>query len=182
MRDAKLYVVDGAEHMPMNQRPAAFNETLLNALRQPPSAAPAVKIDNTPRGNARCVDQPGMRYTGSYESISLQNCAKAVIVNARVNSIRAVGSSLTLENTVVESQTTALDVAGSSVTATAATIKGRVAIRANASRLDLAGVTLRASEKGIDLAGSSRIYFSVSEYDAPDYRGDAHFTWPPVKK
>ena len=69
-----------------------------------------------------------------------------------------------------------------SVTATAVMISGRVGIRANASRLDLAGVTLRASEKGVDAAGASRIYFSVSEYDAPDYHGDAHFTWPTPKR
>jgi len=182
MHDAKLYVVADAEHMPMNQRSSAFNEALLSALKQPASGGSAVKIDSTPRGNVRCIDQPGMRYTGSYESISLQNCSNAVIVNARVNSIKAVGSSLVLENTVVESKATALEVTESSVTATAVMISGRVGIRANASRLDLAGVTLRASEKGVDAAGASRIYFSVSEYDAPDYHGDAHFTWPPPKR
>jgi hypothetical protein len=182
MPDAKLYVIDGAGHMPMNQRPAPFNQVLLTALKQSPPMNSRVTVDSTPRGNVSCVNQSGMRYSGTYDTISLQNCANATIVNAKARGIKAIASSLTIENTDVDSGDIALDVASTSVTATAVTLNGRTAIRANGGRLDLAGATVRASAKAIDVVGSSRIYFSVSDIDSPEYRGDAHFTWPPLVK
>ena len=183
MHDAKLYIVDGAEHMPMNQRPAAFNPILLTALSQSPgSGGTATAIDGTPRGSVRCKDQSGVRYTGTYESISLQNCTNVLITNARAGSVKALNSSLKIESSIIDGKLVALDAADSSVTATAVSLKGRVAIRASASRLDLAGVSLHATEKGLDMTGASRAYFSVSDYDAPDYRGDAHFAWPPPQR
>ena len=45
--------------------------------------------------------------------------------------------------------------------------------------LDLAGVRLEAKEEGVVLEGApSRLFFSVSEWQGRDYRGDAHFIWP----
>jgi hypothetical protein len=64
--------------------------------------------------------------------------------------------------------------------ATNASLRGRVAIRAEGSRLDLAGVSLRARERGVEMPAPSRFYFSVSDWHGSDHDGDAHFAWPPA--
>jgi hypothetical protein len=59
-------------------------------------------------------------------------------------------------------------------------ISGRVAIRTDNSWFDLAGVSLRARDEAVDLlpGRGSRLFFSVSDWQGSDYRGDAHFIWP----
>ena len=37
--------------------------------------------------------------------------------------------------------------------------------------------SLRASRRAVHLSSSARIYFSVSDIQAPDYTGDAHGIW-----
>jgi pimeloyl-ACP methyl ester carboxylesterase len=182
MPDAELQIVSGAQHMPMIQRPTDFNPILLRALTQPHAGQRPAPIPSTPQGKVQCLNQPNMRYTGVFEGISLQGCNGARIENARVKSITVEQSSLSLENVTVEGGDTALRAVESSVTATAGTIAGQVAIRADASRIDLAGVELRAQGKGVEVQRPSRIYFSLSQYDAADYRGAAHFVWPPPLK
>jgi pimeloyl-ACP methyl ester carboxylesterase len=176
MPNARLEIIDGAEHMPMNQRPAAFNEVLLRALSAAPMAKPT-EAALPSHGSVNCLNQPNMRYTGTYERISLINCTNARIEHARAKEIDVQQSGVTLENVIVESDAVALRVTDSTVTATAATFSGSVAVRADASRLDLAGVTLRGKRQGVEKVRPSRVYFSVSEYHAPDFDGDAHRAW-----
>jgi hypothetical protein len=171
-----LEIIDGAEHMPMNQRPAAFNEVLLRALSAAPMAKPT-EAALPSHGSVNCLNQPNMRYTGTYERISLINCTNARIEHARAKEIDVQQSRVTLENVIVESDAVALRATDSTVTATAATFSGSVAVRADASRLDLAGVTLRGKRQGVEQVRPSRVYFSVSEYHAPDFDGDAHRAW-----
>jgi hypothetical protein len=68
----------------------------------------------------------------------------------------------------------------SELTATAVRISGRVAIRSDNSYFDLAGVSLRARDRGVEMIGerASRLFFSVSDWQGSDYNGDAHFIWP----
>ena len=35
-----------------------------------------------------------------------------------------------------------------------------------------------ASERGVEMLAPSRLYFSVSDWHASDFNGDAHFLWP----
>jgi len=179
MPDATLTTIAGAQHMPMNQRPAEFNAMLLRALADPRPVKPPAPLKPASQGNARCVDQAQMRYTGTFDTITLEGCTNARIENAWVKQVILDRSSLSLDNVLLDSADVALTVKDSNVKATGGSIAGKIAIRADASRLDLAGISLRAQEKGIDVQRPSRIYFSVSDYNAPDYRGTAHFVWPP---
>jgi len=181
MTDATLQVIVGGQHMPMNQRPAEFNPMLLRALTDPPRAKAVAPLAPASQGNVRCVDQAQMRYTGTFDTITLEGCTNARIENAWVKQVVADRSSLSLDNVVLASDDVALQLKESNVKATGGSVSGRIAIRADASRMDLAGISLRAKEKGIEVERPSRIYFSVSDYDAPDYRGTAHLVWPPAR-
>jgi hypothetical protein len=128
----------------------------------------------------RCEGRDEVRYSGVYDSITLDQCRGARIENARLQRLELRSSSLTIENAIVDSDDVALSVESGEVRATNVTLRGRVAIRAARSRLDLAGVSLRARERGVEMLAPSRIDFSVSDWHGSDHDGDAHFAWPPA--
>jgi pimeloyl-ACP methyl ester carboxylesterase len=180
MLAAQLVVLDRSQHMPMNQQPAEFNAALIEALAGPAPAKSAFAPPPENKGSVTCTNQPNMRYSGVYDSISLSNCSNARIENAHVAKVTAEGSSLILENVIVSGEDTAVIARTSTVTATGVVLSGRTAIRAEDSTIDLAGASVRARERGVE-AVRSRLYFSVSDYEAPEYRGPAHFAGlPPV--
>jgi len=176
--DARLRVMDGVGHTPMEDSPDAFNRLLLEALASPLSPRHGVEVLGASQGNVVCRDAPDQRYSGHFDSITLENCPNARIEGARLRQLTLKASSLTIEDSVVESDDVALYTQGSEVTATNLRLQGRVAIRADNSRLDLAGVSLQASERGVEMPVASRLFFSVSDWQGTDYRGDAHFLWP----
>lgn len=182
MPNATLHVMKGVQHMPMTQRPAEFNPLLLRVLTDPPPDKPPAAAAGPSQGDVRCINQPQLRYTGTFETISLEGCTNARIENARVKQVIVDRSSLSLDNVIIDSSDVALQVKDGNVKATGGRINGRIAVLADASRLDLAGISLQATERGVLVQRPSRIYFSVSDYDAPDYRGTAHRVWssPPV--
>ncbi len=182
MQHAQLRTVPDTQHVPMIQRPAAFNRALLSALTDPPAAPTPQSAPGTSQGDVTCNGQANQQYSGTFDRLSLINCSNAHLEDARVRELHVQGSSLTMERVTVDSTTIALDAGDSTITATAITLIGRTGIRAQSSRLDLAGATVRAQERAVQSNGNSRLYFSVSDIDAPDYRGDAHFIWPPAKQ
>ena len=103
-----------------------------------------------------------------------------IIENARARQLIAKRSSIAARNLSVISTEVALDLSDSTLMMTAGIVEGRIAIAADNSRVDLAGVTVRGVDRGIQTRRPSRIYFSVSEYSAPEFRGNAHFLWPPA--
>ncbi|MBK6850468.1 MAG: hypothetical protein IPG93_02370 [Burkholderiales bacterium] len=73
----------------------------------------------------------------------------------------------------------AIDARDSELAATAVQLRGRNGIRSHNSWFDLAGVPLHTSGPGVALpADRTRIFWSVSDWQASDYSGDAHFIWP----
>lgn len=179
MQRAQLRVIEGARHMPMNERPDAFNGELFAALSGPPPKLPQLQFPTQSQGHARCEGRSGVTYSGTYDSITLENCAGARMSNVRTRSLVARRSSIVAENLHVISTDVALSLQDAVLTLTVGRIGGRIAIQADNSKVDFAGVTLRAVEQAVSLSRASRVYFSVSEINAPDHRGSAHFTWPP---
>lgn len=179
MVNAKLKTIEGAQHMPMNQRPDAFNYALLGALQAPASPVVPALINAESQGDVRCANQTNVRYSGTFDRLILDNCAGVTIENARTRQLIAKRSSIAARNLSIISTEVALELSDSTLMFTGGVVDGRVALAADNSRVDLAGVTLRGVERGIRTRRPSRIYFSVSEYHAPEYRGNAHFSWPP---
>jgi len=182
MPDARLTVLDGVGHTPMSDSPAAFTALLLQALTEP--LAPRTTPRQAPGDvrNTSCRNGADRLYTGSLGSLLIENCQRVRISNAQLNQLTLVNSSVTIENTLIanlKGDGVALDARNSEVSATAVYVKGRVAIRTQDSRFDLAGVSLRASERAVEMTTPSQLYFSVSDWESPEYTGDAHFAWPP---
>lgn len=178
MPDARLRVIDGVGHTPMEDSPNAFNGLLLEALAAPLAPRQAVDVPEASQGDVVCRDAPDQRYSGRFDSLTLENCANARIEQASLKQLTLKSSSVTVNDSVVDSSDVALSAQDSQLTATSVQLRGRVAIRAADSRLDLAGVSLQARERGVETAGTSRLQFSVSDWRGTDYTGDAHFLWP----
>ncbi len=177
--DARLRVIDGVGHTPMLESPDAFNRLLLAGLEGPLSPRPPAPADGDSQGSVVCENRPGARYSGVYDGITLDHCTGARIEDARLKRLTLKSSSLTIERSIVDSSDVALSAQHSVVVATDVGLRGRVAIRAEHSRLDLAGVSLHASERGVEMPAPARILFSVSDWHGSDHDGDAHFVWPP---
>jgi pimeloyl-ACP methyl ester carboxylesterase len=179
MPDARLQIVEGAQHMPAVERPEATSRLLLSALGSPLQAR-QVPVRGKSQGDVSCRDQPGATYTGTFDRLSLSNCANARIERAFLQQLVVEGGSVDLVQVAIDADAVALQASNASVVGTGMTIVGDTAVRASNSRVDLAGVSVRARKQSVEAAGS-RIYFSVSDIDSPEYRGDAHFRWPPPK-
>ncbi len=177
MPDARLKVIDGVGHTPMQESPEAFKRLLLEALVAPLAPKPAPAAPEPSQGHVLCQNKADQRYSGSFDSITLENCADARIEGAWLKQLTLKSSSLTLEDSVIDSSDVALSVQRSEVTATGVRLRGRVAISADNSRLDLAGASLQASERNVEMPTPSRLYFSVSDLRGTDYTGDAHLLW-----
>lgn len=177
MPNARLETIAGAQHMPMVERPESFNQLLLDALQgdwttpQPPARGQS-------QGDVNCRDQTGAVYSGTYDRITLTNCTGVRIEQAFLNQLVVEGGSVELVQVAIDADAVALQATNASVVGTAMTMSGDIALRATSSRVDLAGVTLRARKQAVE-SSASRVYFSVSDIEAPDYRGGAHFRWPP---
>jgi pimeloyl-ACP methyl ester carboxylesterase len=181
MHDAQLQIVADAQHMPMLEHPGDFNNVLLKALTGPSVMHRDVNTRGKSQGYVTCKDQTNTTYTGTFDRLILLNCIKVIVEHAQLRQLIVEGAAVVLNRVVIESDDVALRATGGTVTGTAMTVSGRIAILADATRIDLAGVTLRAKKQAVEISSPSRIYFSVSDIDAPDYRGDAHFIWPPAK-
>jgi pimeloyl-ACP methyl ester carboxylesterase len=177
--DARWQVIDGAQHVPMTQQPLRFNSVLMSALAEPPAPRFDPEVPQGEMGKVACRNAAGNRYSGVYESLTLENCHGVRIENARIGRLVMVGSSATLEHSVIDAADgVALDAQRSRVMATAVRLKGRIALRAAASHLDFAGTTVSASEKTIEMPSPSRVYFSVSDVEGAGRLTDAHRIWP----
>jgi pimeloyl-ACP methyl ester carboxylesterase len=186
---ARLEVIDSAGHTPMLERPADFNRLLLQALAGPPPAqrtalpAPAALVS---QGHVVCRQQDGAVYSGRFDSLTLDGCGDVRIEGAHIGWLVLERSVVQISDSVIASghaEQPALSARGSEVQATNVQLQGRVAVRSENSYFDLAGVSLRASERAVELHGApSRLFLSVSDWRGSDLQGDAHFIWPrPVR-
>jgi pimeloyl-ACP methyl ester carboxylesterase len=182
--DARLHIIDGAAHTPMLEQPALFNSLLLQALAAPWRAKSVQEPAMASQGHVVCRNTDGVRYSGRFDSITLQSCGSVRIENAQMQQLTLVHSDVVIENSVIDSPTVALQAQRSEVMATAVHMRGRVAIRTDNSFFDLAGVSLVALGQVVDMAADeptskpSRLFFSVSDWRGSDHQGDAHFIWP----
>lgn len=177
---AQLQVLDGAGHTPMLDRPASFNRLLLAALAGPaPQRLVADPAGLPSQGHVVCRGEADASFSGRFDSLTLEGCTGASVVRAQIGQLVVNSSTVNLRDSSVAADDVALVARDSEVIATAVQLRGRVAISAENSVLDLAGVSLQAHAQGVVFEGlPSRLFFSVSDWQGIDYRGDAHFIWP----
>lgn len=177
MPDARLKVIEGVGHTPMLESTESFRALLLEALVAPLAPRPAASVPEASQGDVTCSAEAGRVYTGRFDTLTLDNCIASRVHSAQIKRLVLNGATVTLDDVTVDGDDVALAASDSEVTATNLRLTGRVSIRADNSRLDLAGASLVARERGIEAPPPSRLYFSVSEMRAPEHNGDLHTTW-----
>jgi pimeloyl-ACP methyl ester carboxylesterase len=182
LMDAKLHVLDGVGHVPMTQGTERFNALLRSALAEPANQSNAADVVTEAGGEVVCQGRTNIHYRGNFTSLRLDRCSGVVIESARIGTLDIRDSQVRMHGVVISNRDTAMQVSGSVVTGTVLRIEGETAIRVDDSELDLAGASIRASRKAVDMPDTGRVYFSVSEIEAPDYTGDAHFIRLPGDK
>jgi pimeloyl-ACP methyl ester carboxylesterase len=172
---ARLEIVAGAGHTPMLEAPQEFRRRLEPFLERgleglpPPAAAPMQK-----HGAGSCRDERDAVFEGDYDTLVLERCLGASIRHARVRELRVADSRITIDDSVIGGGETGMQAANSTVVATGVRFEGEVAIRASASRLDLAAVDVRGSQAAVVAPVTSFVVFSLSKVHSPNLRGEVH--------
>jgi len=175
--DAMLYTFEEAGHLPMKSDPEAFNRLLLalldgaapmahQAALAPPSAAPLRDLN--------CTGEQRRVYSGAYDRITIDGCKAVTLRDVTARSLQTRNASLLLENVRIRaSEGAAMTAEHSLLVMTDGSIEGPVALRAQSSRIDLAGVSIRA-QRGIEIVQHSRLIVSLSDLNSSVYRGSLH--------
>lgn len=159
---AQLHGMPGIGHAPMAQAPQAFEALLLQVLALRPEPPPARPPMSGTAPDLHCVGEVDRRYSGRYRELLIERCTALQLTDVVAERIVLRDSSVQMTGVQVQADDIALDAARSDVMATACDFSGRLALRSDASRLDLAGVHLAASGFAVQALGRSRIVASVS--------------------
>ncbi len=160
---AALATLPGVGHTPMEGAPDDFQRLLLKALqedpplRAPPPAPPAATED------LECRNLVDRRYSGRFREVRLENCTAIRLTDLVADRIVVRDSIVQMLGVRVAAEDVAVEVVNSELVATACDFGGRVALRSDLGRLDLAGVKLAAQGFGVQALGRSRFVVSVSE-------------------
>lgn len=174
--DAVLQVIDGSGHVPMRDRPAAFQRILRHALATPLRRSGHTRPDTPGTRDLRCQDEAGRTFSGRYDRIVLDGCVNVRLRDVAAQRVDIVNSLVRMTHVRIIRQRSgpALRVRESAVQATDVTLDGDPALQVDGSRLDLAGVSLHAPGAAIRVGRDSRFIFSVSDVRSDVYRGCLH--------
>jgi pimeloyl-ACP methyl ester carboxylesterase len=172
---AKLTVIERAEHEPMLQTPEAFRAAVEPFLKDGlPRAAPGEAVSLTQKGNGYCRSARQRLFEGEYSRLTLESCKQVRIRNAVVRELRVIDSEVEIEDSRIGGGKIGLYARGSTVLVTGGRIEGETAIRADASRLDLAAVEVKGSSAAVTATRRSYVVFSLSRVDSPRTHGEVH--------
>lgn len=175
LRTSALHTIDGAGHVPMKTHTREFMSRLRYALSHPPGPGKSGLPDGPSQGNLVCRDQPGSTVSGVFDRIVVDRCPGMRFVNVSARHMTVSGSSqVHFRNVTINSETTALDINQSNVTATNIWVSGSPAVRVDKSRLDVAGGTFNAQGSAIHVVRRSTVIFSVSHVDSSVRKGSLH--------
>lgn len=182
IRFARLQVIKEAGHVPMNSHPFEFHKALLIALYQPIKDEKLPESVQINQGVLHCKGQDNRHYSGYYEQIILNDCGNILLTDIATSYLSITNSVVDIENltfSAFESFTEMqvekkITIDESIVTITNANITGKSPLLISASRVDMAGVSLIATDSAIKINDGSRISVSLSDITSPHYTGIIH--------
>jgi pimeloyl-ACP methyl ester carboxylesterase len=172
--NAQLTTLPGVGHVPMDQATGAFLALLNNALDRAPEPRRAIPAADEPLRDLECKGLVDRRYSGRYREVRIDGCSAVRLTDVIAERIVIRDSIVQMLGVQVRSDDIALDITNSELIATASDFSGRLAIRSDMSRLDLAGVRLDAAGFAVQAVRRSRLVASVSEIRDAFYRGGWH--------
>lgn len=97
---ARLVMLDAVAHAPQIEAPARFAGLLMGDLDGALVASPYALAPGPVRGNrvARCQGAQGQQFSGDYETLVIDECGDASIVNARIGRLEVVRSTVRIVN------------------------------------------------------------------------------------
>lgn len=171
---AQLHVLRGIGHTPMSQATSEFLRLLQQVLQQPPAPpAPAPPADG-PLQDLVCTGEVDRRLGGRYRVVRIERCTALQMVDLIAERIEVRDSIVQMTGVQIRSADVALTVTNSELVATACDFDGRIAIRTDASRLDLAGCRLHAQAFALQALARSRLVASVCRVRDALYQGNWH--------
>jgi len=173
LNNATLDVIHDSGHVPMNEQTRLFNKALLHRLstHNPKRRQEVKSLASKRRGI--CDSQNNMRFTGNYQSITINECKGVKIENASVGQIHIEESVVEINDSQVSSDGVGINIIGSRLLATALDIHASTGILTSSSRLDLAGVNINSDKEAIESASGldSTVVVSVSRFQDAYFHG-----------
>lgn len=168
VRDARLVVLPGAGHVVMEDAPAALlaeiERHLQGLVTSPMLAVRAGGTVVPPPAAAVCSGTADMQFRGAYDSLTIEDCTRARLDQVRARRLVVRRSTVSV---VRSTFTEGIITDASTLLMTGGRIDGPVAIDANDSQLDLAGVAIETTGQACHMTGTSRVVFSVCPVHSP---------------
>jgi len=179
---ARLEVIPGIGHVPMQEAPHDTNGLILEALARPPQK-PARRSAAARERVGRCLGRNRVTFKGYYQFISIRGCKRVRLVDVDTRAIRidgshvlirnsvidgnrlaltVLGSHLHMEDTVIRAEDVAVNSVASQLSFTGARLQARTALQLTGSKIDFAGVTLAGKLEAVRGTGESQARFSIS--------------------
>ena len=164
IRDARRVVLPGVGHVPMSERPDEVVRRVHAFLSSPVERPRPERFRSSRR--VACSGERGVTLTGDLASVTLDRCTGVRIHDARIGRLVIRSSDAVLDSvTVLGRDGPALVVEDADVVMTGGAVIGRPALDADASRLDLAGVTIRGPHAPLVVREPTRALFSACVVD-----------------
>lgn len=174
MRYARLQVIKGAGHVPMKSNSVEFMRFFNIALNKPITEQYALPTIGKSQGILTCFGQSDLTYSGRYDTVSIESCDNIRLLNVSTDRLSIKGSVVDIENFSFDNNHTQIKLNGSVVTITNADISGHNILSIHGSRLDMAGVSFKATGNAVMIVGGSRISASFCDISSPEYSGLVH--------
>ncbi|HJS36576.1 MAG TPA: alpha/beta hydrolase [Burkholderiales bacterium] len=172
---ARLQTIEGVGHTPMTESPGRLRALLESFLASGLPPGPyAVGPIAEPRGEGVCRWESGRVFEGEYDRLTIEGCTRTLVRYARVRELSIVDSTVSIDDSVIGGGTLGMLVRNSNVVVTGGRIEGGVAIRADASSLDLAGVEIEGGEAAVAAEQPSSVVFSLCRVRSPRMQGVRH--------
>ena len=179
--NATLRIIPESQHVPMMQTPQQLNKIVWEAVTAEPAAATKTKaktseaqynVNNS--ATETCDKQQERYYSGRFEHLIINECHHVTIENAKIDLLEVNNSSVTIYNSEIGAGEKALEADSSTIFATATTFHADTPIYADNSRLDFAGVDIKANKTAIESQVQTYATFSLSTVESPRHTGYVH--------
>ena len=158
IRRSELVTLKRVGHVPMKQAPIPLLGLIDRHLSADSIPATSPPSPGKTQGEGRCSGRPGMRFAGVYDRIVLERCDRVVIDGVTAGQLVARESKATVSRSTFRDGIVA---DASELTMTGGRVGGAVGLDLQDSRLDLAGVSIEATQQTERLKGTSRLLYSV---------------------
>ncbi len=161
--NARIIELDGLGHAPMSEAPDLFDGILAQNIAAksadaaaPPKAAPLEAV-------GRFSDEQGRILSGVYKLLEIENCNDFKLEGIAAQSLQLKNSTVSIENSRIAGGPIALEAFDSHVTMTGGLLDADVAIVADRSELDLAGVRIRGKTVIVKTGEWAKLVLSICQ-------------------